>query len=137
MNVILDTNVIISGIFFSGPPFQILTAWRDGRIRLVLSKEILNEYVQVADKISKKYNELKIDKILELITIHSEMIIPSDMNIDVCRDDSDIKFLSCAISSNTKVIVSGDRHLLELNGYSDIEIISPKKYVEKSIVKIN
>ena len=44
MKVILDTNVLISGIFFSGPPHQILNAWRDGKIQLVISQEILKEY---------------------------------------------------------------------------------------------
>ena len=41
MKIILDTNVIISGIFFSGPPSQILEAWRDGKFKLVLSQQIL------------------------------------------------------------------------------------------------
>ena len=44
MKVVLDTNVFISGVFFSGPPHQILTAWRDGKIQLAISQEILKEY---------------------------------------------------------------------------------------------
>jgi putative PIN family toxin of toxin-antitoxin system len=47
MKVVLDTNVFISGIFFSGPPYQILKAWRDGKIQLVLSESILEEYLFV------------------------------------------------------------------------------------------
>ena len=43
MRVILDTNVFVSGVFFRGPPYQILTAWRDGKIQLVVSPEILEE----------------------------------------------------------------------------------------------
>ena len=34
MKVVLDTNVFVSGVFFSGPPFEILSAWRDGRLQL-------------------------------------------------------------------------------------------------------
>jgi predicted nucleic acid-binding protein len=41
--VILDTNVFVSGVFFSGPPYQILRAWRDGKIQLVVSPEIIEE----------------------------------------------------------------------------------------------
>ena len=40
MKVVVDTNVLISGIFFSGPPFEILNAWRDGSIEIILSSEI-------------------------------------------------------------------------------------------------
>jgi len=41
MNVVLDTNVFISGIFFAGPPHRILQAWRDEAIQLIVSLEIL------------------------------------------------------------------------------------------------
>ena len=44
MRVILDTNVLIAGIFFSGPPAKILRAWRDGKLQLVVSTDILKEY---------------------------------------------------------------------------------------------
>lgn len=48
MRVILDTNVFISGVFFGGPPSRILEGWHDGRVTLVLSPEILDEYQRVA-----------------------------------------------------------------------------------------
>jgi putative PIN family toxin of toxin-antitoxin system len=54
MKIILDTNVFISGIFFSGPPAQLLKAWKDRRFQIVLSKEILNEYQRVVEELSKK-----------------------------------------------------------------------------------
>jgi putative PIN family toxin of toxin-antitoxin system len=44
VRIVLDTNVFISGVFFSGPPYKILEAWRNGRIVLVVSPEILEEY---------------------------------------------------------------------------------------------
>lgn len=47
MNVILDINVFVSGVFFSGPPYQILKAWQDEKIELVVSPEILDEYRRV------------------------------------------------------------------------------------------
>ncbi|NOY85319.1 MAG: PIN domain-containing protein [Nitrospirae bacterium] len=53
MRVILDTNVLVSGIFFSGPPYQILSAWRDGKIAFVISPEILEEYERVGEALLK------------------------------------------------------------------------------------
>ena len=53
MKIVLDTNVLVSGIFFSGPPYEILKAWRDGRIGLVISTEILTEYQRVADELAQ------------------------------------------------------------------------------------
>ncbi len=57
MKVVLDTNVFISGIFFSGPPSNILQAWKDSKIQILLSKEILLEYRRVAEELSSKFKE--------------------------------------------------------------------------------
>ena len=43
LKVVMDTNVFVSGIFFSGPPYQILKAWQSGEFELVVSPEILDE----------------------------------------------------------------------------------------------
>jgi predicted nucleic acid-binding protein len=51
MKIVLDTNVFISGIFFSGPPYRILEAWRDGGLQPVISQEIFDEYRNVADEL--------------------------------------------------------------------------------------
>lgn len=48
MKVVLDTNVLVSGILFTGPPHQILMAWSEGLFELVLSTEIHDEYRRVA-----------------------------------------------------------------------------------------
>lgn len=41
MKIVVDTNVLVSGIFFSGPPLRVLQAWRDGLVTLIVSPEIL------------------------------------------------------------------------------------------------
>ena len=58
MKVVLDTNVLISGIFFSGPPARILAAWADGGFELVASVEVLTEYRRVAGRLHKKYSSI-------------------------------------------------------------------------------
>ncbi len=55
MKLVIDTNVFISGVFFSGPPHQILQAWKNRRIRLVLSPEILAEYQATGEELAAKF----------------------------------------------------------------------------------
>lgn len=55
MKIVLDTNVFISGIFWSGPPFDILKAWQAKKLTLAVSTEILEEYSRVAEILSKKH----------------------------------------------------------------------------------
>ena len=58
MRVVLDTNVFVSGVFFSGPPFRILEAWRDGRVQLAITAEILDEYQRVGEELANSFQWL-------------------------------------------------------------------------------
>mgnify|MGYP001557346384 FL=1 len=64
MRVVLDTNVLISGIFFAGPPARILAAWAVGELELLASVDILAEYRRVGDRLGKKYPSVDLDPIL-------------------------------------------------------------------------
>lgn len=54
MRIVLDTNIFVSAVFFGGVPGRILGAWRDGRLQLVLSAAILNEYQHVGQALSAR-----------------------------------------------------------------------------------
>ncbi len=119
MKIVLDTNVLISGIFFGGPPGQILKTWKDQKIQIVLSKEILNEYQRVTKELSKKFPSVNIEPIIELLTIYGKVVETEGINVTVCEDPDDNMFIECAIASNTNIVVSGDNHLLKVSGYPE------------------
>jgi PIN domain len=60
MRLVLDTNVFISGVFFSGPPFDILNAWRTDKVGIVISSEILDEYRRVGDELAEHYPKIEL-----------------------------------------------------------------------------
>jgi predicted nucleic acid-binding protein len=64
--LILDTSVIISGIFWKGAPFEILKAWQEHRFRLAITLPILNEYRRVLDEMTKKHPLPVLSSILEV-----------------------------------------------------------------------
>ncbi len=130
MKIILDTNVFISGIFFSGPPSQILKAWQNSRLQIVLSQEILNEYQRVAESLVGKFPKIDILQIIELMTIHGQLIDAEGFDVSVCDDPDDNKFMECAIASNSKIIISGDKHLLKVSGYQGINVLKPREFVD-------
>ena len=131
MKIVLDTNVFISGIFFSGPPAQILRAWKDRKIQIVLSKEILDEYQRVGEELSKKFPSIDIEPIIELLTIYGEVVETEGISVTICEDPDDNMFIECAIASSSKIIVSGDKHLLKISGYQDIESVKPRDFVDR------
>jgi len=92
MKVVLDTNVLISDIFHSGPPYKIVNAWQKGKIKIIVSKNILTEYQRVAEELSHKFPSVNIDQILELLTIHAEVIDTQEFQVSFCADPDDNKF---------------------------------------------
>jgi putative PIN family toxin of toxin-antitoxin system len=130
MRVILDTNVILSAIFFGGVPGRILTAYRDGKLTIVLSPEILDEYRTTAVRLAKKF-DVEYEEILDWIAVHSEMMAVPSLDQPGSADPDDDKFIACSLASGAKVICSGDKHLLDVNGYRGIEVLRPRAFVDQ------
>jgi uncharacterized protein len=128
MKVVLDTNVLVSGIFFAGPPYRILKAWRDGQIELAVSLEILAEYRQVALRLGQRHKGIDILSLLDLVAIHSQLVLAAPLPEPVCADPKDDMFLACALAANTRTIISGDRHLLAVSGFAGIHILRPRTF---------
>ena len=135
MRVILDTNVFVSGVFFSGPPFEILDAWRHGRLTLVVSPEILAEYERVGQELADESPTVDIAPILELLLCKGEIVSAPALAEQICSDPDDDKFLACAMASSTRVISSGDKALRKTSGYAGIEVLSPREFVDKYLKK--
>jgi len=131
VRIVLDTNVLISGVFFGGWPRRILEAWRDGSIRLVYSLEILEEYQRVGDRLSERYDGVDLNPILQLLGVEGELIEVAALDESVSADPDDEKFLGCALASGSKVIVSGDHHLLQVSGWRGIEVLGPADFCER------
>ena len=78
MKVILDTNVLISAIFFSGPPSRILAAWIEDEFELVVSTDILEEYREVASRIGEKFPGIELGPVLDRIVANALLIVPRE-----------------------------------------------------------
>jgi len=131
VKVVLDTNVFVSGVFFTGPPAQILEAWRDGRVRPVISAPILEEYRRVGLVLAERYEGVDLEPILTLLAVHGEVVEAPELTESVSEDPDDDKFLACAVASRAPVIVSGDKHLLRVSGWGGIRVLTPRQFVER------
>ena len=129
IKAILDTNVFISGVFWKGPPFEILTAWQEQRFDLVISPPILDEYRRVLDEMMKKRPLPVLTSILRIIELHSEMVEPVSFAQSVCGDPDDDKFLEAALAAHAGYVVSGDAALLNLKHHRGIEVVRPARFL--------
>jgi putative PIN family toxin of toxin-antitoxin system len=136
VKVVLDTNVFVSGIFFNGPPYQILQAWQEQRIELVVSPDILTEYKRVGDIMAEEHPAINLKPILEYVIHNATVYDALPLSFRVCEDPDDDKFLACALAGGASVIVSGDKHLLKVSGYQGIEVLKPRDFVSKYLLDI-
>lgn len=130
MRIVLDTNVLISGIFFGGPPARILQSWIRKAIQIVLTEQIFEEYRRVGEELATKFPSINIDPILEFLPLFGEFVETRGMSETICDDPDDNKFIECALAGRSKLIVSGDKHLLKISGYKGIEVLRPREFVD-------
>jgi len=130
VRVVLDTNVLISGIFFSGPPSEILTHWKNGIFESVVSESIITEYVRVTEEIAQRFPQIEVAEILDLFIVNSKVVDTEGLEIRLCEDPDDDKFLECAVAGECQAIVSGDKHLLKVKEFQGIKIIRPRDFLD-------
>ena len=131
MRVVLDTNVLVSGIFFAGPPAAILAAWAGRRFELVASIEVLAEYRRVGARLGSRYPLVDAEPLLDLVTRESRIVDPIPVPTSACDDPDDIMFLACAIAGHAHIVVTGDRALLRASGFEGVEVVTPREFVRR------
>ncbi len=126
MRIVLDANVVASGIFWSGPPNEILRRWLSGTETLLISMPILAEYREVLKRLAGD-SDLTAHWNL-LLAEMGEMVEPSRL-AKLCRDPDDEKYIETAVGGAAQAIVSGDKYLLTLKTAYDIPIVSPRAFL--------
>ena len=126
----MDTNVLISGVFFGGFPRKILSSVVIGKITACATAEIINEYEEIVQEmINRKQGH--INRAILSPLIQAMEIIEPVTHIGICRDPDDNKFLECAKDSHALYIVSGDKDLLVIEQFGNIQIVNAKDFCEK------
>jgi putative PIN family toxin of toxin-antitoxin system len=127
MKVVLDTNVLVSGIFWGGLPEKVLQKAIEDKIDVYATEEILSEYFRIIDKIGKKDKELCSQ--WKMLLVQLVKIVEPIKKIKICRDPKEDMFLECAISCGAKYLISGDDDLLSIKEINKTQIITTKEYL--------
>ena len=130
MKIVVDTNVVISGVFFGGFPRRILEGIVGEEIQACATAEIVNEYSRVIEEMINR-RQGKLNKNILTPLISKLQFVEPETEIDICRDPDDNKFLGCAVDGKALYIVSGDKDLLVLERCEGVEIITAKEFCEK------
>jgi len=128
MRVVLDANVVISGIFWGGPPQQILKRWLEGKLTLVMSAAILAEYQDVLRRMTGDKGVDIYAKWNHYLTELGEFVEPLRVAV-VCRDAGDQKYLEAAAGGRVQALISGDKDLAVLKVIDGIPILTPRAFL--------
>ena len=127
--VVLDTNIFVS-MALGGHVGKINDEWRAGKFILVVSEDIVSEYLEVLQRPKLHLKSRTIATIVNRVYRRAEFVTAEEKIFIVLADTSDNKFIEAAISGKTGYIVSGDKHLLELKVYKTIPIITVREFID-------
>jgi putative PIN family toxin of toxin-antitoxin system len=134
VRVVTDTNVVISGLLWGGPPNEILRWARDGFLELIACEETAGELKRVLQH--KRFSRRMSD-----LNTSPEQVFAYFMNLatfvpnpaydpeEIEEDPFDNVFLALASEGKARLIISGDRHLLSLKEYRSVHIVTPSEAV--------
>lgn len=123
MRVVLDTNVLISAILFGGTPRELLRSAIQGRFHAVTTQRLLDELERLLRE-KFDFSDAAAAATRDQFEVLAEVVEPLEIP-KVCRDPDDDEVLAAALAGSAVAIVTGDRDLLDLGSYRDIEIVTP------------
>ena len=131
IRVVLDTNILISGLLFKGKLSRIVELWQKGKIVPIISKETFEELRTVLEYPKFSLSRIEIKSLLEHdILPYFEVVNVSKHVEGACRDPGDDKFISCAISANADGIITGDKGLSDMKKYRSVRIVDASEFIK-------
>ncbi|MBI4181599.1 MAG: putative toxin-antitoxin system toxin component, PIN family [Candidatus Aenigmarchaeota archaeon] len=128
IRVVLDTNILISAVFWRGRPYEILKHGIGGKYTLIASVEILEELI---DRLKNKFGfpDMELLMYVDILLSHVHLVQKTSA-VTACRDPKDNKILETALDGNAHYIVTGDPDLLVLKQFQGISIMTASEFLE-------
>ncbi len=136
LKVVLDTNVLVSGLIVTnGPSGQILDAVQRGDLTLCTSPALLQEFGEIILRphILRKYPKVaeQAEAVLDFFRANAVLVAGVPTKRIVAGDADDDFVTACAVEGQVECVVSGDEHLLALAQYDAIRILNPRQFVDE------
>ena len=135
MRIVLDTNVVVSGLLWRNTPYRLLQrAVEDETTELLSSPALLAELTEVLERahLAAKLAEhhTSVEALVALYGTFVQLVSPAAI-VRVAPDPDDDQPIACAIAAGARLLVTGDRTLLALKAHQDVEIVSPAQALQR------
>lgn len=131
VTAVLDTNVLISGTFWLGPPKEVLHRAKVGFFQVVISPALLAELHDVLTREDKPFRLSTAEaKKVEVDVLSYTQVVRPKAHVTACRDSADNRVLECALEAGANFVVTGDHDLLEIGHYREIKIVKIRAFLD-------
>lgn len=128
MRIVADTNTLVSGFGWGGPPGQVVDAVLSGRVTLVTSPALLGELARVLayPKLAAVFDDPT--AVMAAVAQAADTVEPAE-RVSVLADEPDNRVLEAAAAGRADLIVTGDKALRELASFCGIPIVTAAECV--------
>jgi putative PIN family toxin of toxin-antitoxin system len=127
---VLDTSVLVAGIFWKHEPYQCVQAWVREWLTLAVSEAIFAEYDRVLREVKAEQGfTVDLEPWLESIRHTALWVIPTPLTAPVCRDPKDDVMIEAALAAGARTIIARDADLTVLERPFGIRILTPRQWL--------
>ncbi len=131
MNLVVDTNVLMSAIFFGGLPGRVIEGVLKRRWRLVATPDILNEYRRIAADLGVQFPSIDALPVVEVLAANALVVPGRQPPSPICSDPADDMFLLCAADAGAVSVITGDRALLQVGLFEGIPVLTARQWLDR------
>ncbi len=130
MNVVIDTGVLVAGVFWAADPHRVIRAWLRGLVVPVVSDQVFDEYARVLAR-SREREGFTTDLTpwLNALRYHALCVEPVTLNQPVYRDPSDDIFIGAALAGAARIVIGRDPDLTILKKPFGVAIVTPRAWL--------
>ncbi len=127
---VIDTNLLVSGLLNdTGAPAKLILRWLKGQFDIVLSDEIMNEYVYILRHLPE-VDQSKAGHLLEALYTSGIHVVISG-TLQACKDLDDDKFLETAMTGKAEYLVTKNTKHFPHKSYQGVRIVKVSKFLEE------
>lgn len=130
MRVVIDTNVLVSGVMNPhGPPGRVVDQALVGAFTLLYDDRIMNEYREVLERPTFGFRPNDIEALLDFIAATGEPVTGRRISV-LLPDSCDLPFLEVAAAGHADALITGNtKHFKPRRGRHDVNICTPADFI--------
>ena len=132
MLIVLDTNVIVSGLLKpTGPPARLVDLVLSNAVQVAFDDRIISEYEEVLTRPPFGFPRSHVRALLDHIQLNGSPVLPNAPPLPDCPDPADLPFAEVAISASVGILVTGNQAHFRFLAKHHVRVLSPADFLRE------